>query len=99
MTARVEWSSMAVAQFRQLTPSQQRNALLVVGNLEADPLCGTHEYTRSLPHRGQEAVFVVYGMQIKLRYTLPAWGKRQPLVLVIGVFPTDYPTQDNGAAS
>jgi mRNA-degrading endonuclease RelE of RelBE toxin-antitoxin system len=90
----VVWTNRAVEQFQSLSPTEQQNAQRLIETLRANPDVGQYDYTRPLPNNGQQTVYTVYGLLVKVRYTYRGIFRRRLALQIEEVQPTDLLSQD-----
>ncbi|MFP4441237.1 MAG: hypothetical protein ACLFVO_28730 [Chloroflexaceae bacterium] len=95
MYLNVIWTSRASAQFHALTRAEQANVQKVIEMLRANPDIGRYDYTRTLPSGGQQIVYTVYGLLVKVRYTYRGIFRRKLALQIEEVLPTDLLSQDD----
>jgi hypothetical protein len=93
----VVWTNRASAQFQSLTRAEQANVQRVIETLRTNPAVGRYDYTRPLPNNGQQTVYAVYGLLVKVRYTYRGIFRRTLALQIEEVLPTDLLRQDDYA--
>jgi hypothetical protein len=91
----VLWTNRATAQFQSLTRAEQANVQQVIETLRANPDVGRYDYTRPLPNNGQQIVYAVYGLLVKVRYTYRGIFRRKLALQIEEVLPTDLQGGDD----
>jgi hypothetical protein len=93
----VVWTNRATAQFQSLTRAEQANVQQVIETLRANPDVGRYDYTRPLPNNGQQIVYAVYGLLVKVRYTYRGIFRRKLALQIEEVLPTDLQGGDDAS--
>jgi hypothetical protein len=91
----VVWTARASAQFQNLTRAEQANVQRLIAALRTNPDIGRYDYTRPLPNNGQQIVYAVYGLLVKVRYTYRGVFRRKLALQIEEVLPTDLLSQDD----
>src|SRR5204863_9769768 len=91
----VVWTNRASAQFQSLTRAEQANVQQVIETLRANPDVGRYDYTRPFPNNGQQIVYAVYGLLVKVRYTYRGIFRRTLALQIEEVLPTDLQGGDD----
>lgn len=85
----VVWTNRASAQLQSLSPAEQANVQQVIETLRANPDVGRYDYTRPRPNNGQQIVYAVYGLLVKVRYTYRGIFRRKLALQIEEVLPSD----------
>ena len=90
----IEWSRRASAQYHELSPDLQQNALALAGQLQTNPYIGERYNTITLPSGKHLQTYASYGLRLALRYRLKGWVNRRLVIRIEDVQPTDLLTID-----
>ncbi|MCG8349234.1 MAG: hypothetical protein MI924_15815 [Chloroflexales bacterium] len=85
----VVWTHRASTQLQSLSPAERANAQQVIETLRTNPDVGRYDYTRPLPNNGQQIVYAVYGLLVKVRYTYRGVFRRKLALQIEEILPTD----------
>jgi hypothetical protein len=87
----VIWTTRAARQLAQLTAAEQCSAQQTIDALRHNPDVGGYEGTRIWPNGGQQIVYAVRGLLVKIRYVYQGIWNRRLAIKIEDVRPNDIP--------
>lgn len=93
--AMLKWSDDASAQYHQLPPHLQQNALNLAGQLQDNPSIGERFNAHTLRSGKVIQVYAIYGLQLALDYTIEGWFRKRIVIVIEHIRPMDLlPTDE-----